>query len=339
MFSKGVIRPSLVLSCLTFSLAAAPAMATLNFGPETVIQDGLVDLDVGTYSVPCLSDWNNDGKQDLIVGQSDGRVRLYLNHSATDEPSFSGFSYVQNGAADLSVGASGCLGSFPRMVDWNADGMKDLLVGKSSPGNVVFFQNQNTDADPRFSGSANVAAGGGTIDVGFRCTVCPVDWDDDGDTDLITGDYYGNLTYFENAADAGNAPVLNAGAAWMDIGSRSSPCVADFDRDGDLDLLVGQTDGKLKFYARNGGTDRAPTFDPATFATYLGGDDLQHDIDLAGDARSRPCVCDWTGDGLADILVGGSDGKVYLYQGVPEPATVTLLALGAAAMLRRRRRA
>jgi hypothetical protein len=48
-------------------------------------------------------------------------------------------------------------------------------------------------------------------------------------------------------------------------------------------------------------------------------------IDLAGSARSRPYVCYWTGDGYfgpidgyPDVLIGGSDGKVHLYRGIPE---------------------
>ena len=38
-------------------------------------------------------------------------------------------------------------------------------------------------------------------------------------------------------------------------------------------------------------------------------------IDLPGIPRSRPYVCDWTGDGSLDLLVGAGDGIVRLYQG------------------------
>ena len=33
-----------------------------------------------------LADWNNDGKTDLIVGALDGRIRVYLNDSASGVP-------------------------------------------------------------------------------------------------------------------------------------------------------------------------------------------------------------------------------------------------------------
>jgi hypothetical protein len=42
-------------------------------------------------------------------------------------------------------------------------------------------------------------------------------------------------------------------------------------------------------------------------------------IDLAGTPRTRPFVCDWTGDGLLDVLVGAGDGLVRLYRGLAYP--------------------
>jgi hypothetical protein len=218
--------------------------------------------------------------------------------------------------------------------------MKDLLVGNSTPGNVLFFQNLGTDAAPAFNGSSNIQAGGSDITDDYRRTLCPADWDGDGDLDLIIGGITGPVSYCQNTAGPGVDPVLSGPVTWFIIsGLRSSPCVADFDGDGQLDLLVGQTDGKLLYYRRSDvpGPDADPNFDAPTFATYLGADSNRYDIDLPLSARSRPFACDWTGDGLIDVLVGGADGQVYLYQGVPEPASLGLLALGAAAMLRRKR--
>ena len=66
------------------------------------------------------------------------------------------------------------------------------------------------------------------------------------------------------------------------------------------------------------------------------------DIDLPLDhrVRSRPVVCDWNEDGLLDVMVGAGDGlegKVFVYTGVPEPATVSVVGIGLLALLRRRR--
>lgn len=113
--------------------------------------------------------------------------------------------------------------------------------------------------------------------------------------------------------------------------ARSSPVVGDFDGDGRKDLLTGDTEGRLLFYS-NVGTDASPSF-----SGYL----LLHSegvpIDLPGTPRSRPFVTDWTGDGYLDVLVGAGDGKVHLYEGIPEPATICLIGLGALVLLRKRR--
>jgi hypothetical protein len=94
---------------------------------------------------------------------------------------------------------------------------------------------------------------------------------------------------------------------------RSSPVIRDLDGDGKKDLLVGNTEGQLLFY-RNTGSDGAPSF-----SGYIEIQAAGVPINLPGTPRSRPFVCDWTGDGLLDVLIGSGDGKVRLYQGLYEP--------------------
>ena len=49
--------------------------------------------------------------------------------------------------------------------------------------------------------------------------------------------------------------------------------------------------------------------------------------------RSRPFITDWTDDGLPDLLVGAGDGKIHLFQGIPEPASLSLLAIAGVVLL------
>jgi hypothetical protein len=92
---------------------------------------------------------------------------------------------------------------------------------------------------------------------------------------------------------------------------RSSPVVLDLDDDGKKDLLTGNTEGQLLFYS-NVRTDADPCFSGYLFVESDG-----VPIDLPGTPRSRPFVCDWTGDNYLDVLIGASDGMVHLYQGLP----------------------
>ena len=320
-----------------------PCLGQMPLGPEQSVPAGGVSIDVPGYSVPSLADWNEDGLTDLIVGEGDGyytpKVRVYLNIGTQGAPLFGESFYVQSGGADLTVTGGGCLGLFPRVVQWDADGNKDLLIGRSD-GRIDVFVNQGTNAAPAFNGSDPVVFGASqtSIDVGDRATPSLFDWDGDGDQDLIVGARDGYIRVGNNVAGPGAAPDFGSlsyvfdGGSYLDVpADRSSPTIVDWDGDGKDDILTGNTYGQLFFY-RNVGTD-SPAF---SGYTALEADGVP--IDLPSYPRSRPFACDWTGDGMADVLVGAGDGYVRLYQGVPEPATTLLLMLGAASVLRRRRR-
>jgi hypothetical protein len=174
------------------------------------------------------------------------------------------------------------------------------------------------------------------IDVGDRATPTVVDWNNDGKKDVVVGDKVGKVRVFINegsdvAPDFRTSQFLqNNGADLVVFGARASPCVADFDDDGRKDLLTGNTNGQLLFYA-NTGTDESPSFSGYELVTADG-----VVIDLLA-SRSRPFACDWTGDGSTDVLIGASDGLVRLYQGVghmvgvdPGGAPVPAARLGAA---------
>jgi hypothetical protein len=226
------------------------------------------------------------------------------------------------------------------MVYWDSDGRKDLLVGRSD-GTVSIYLNTGTDSAPVFDGGTGLQFGSsgskGNIDVGSRACPTVVDWDNNGAKDLVVGALDGKMHIFLNSG-SDTSPDFTFETLAQENGldlsvpsSRSSPVVMDLDGDGKKDLLAGNTNGQLLFYS-NVGTDASPLFSGYDFVESDG-----VDIDLAGTPRSRPYVGDWTGDGYLDVLIGAADGKVHLYQGVPEPATLILFGLGSLVVLRRRK--
>ena len=62
-------------------------------------------MKVDTYiSVPCVVDWNEDGKKDLIVGCFHfGNVYLFLNSGSNKQPVFTTGTKIQADGADLAV--------------------------------------------------------------------------------------------------------------------------------------------------------------------------------------------------------------------------------------------
>jgi len=298
----------------------------LNLGPEQIVQASGVDIVVPGYTVPSFVDWDNDGRKDLVVGEGGGgypgKVRVYLNIGTATAPQFTDFFYVQSNGADLTISPLGCLGAFPRVVYWDADARKDLLVGQGD-GRIKLFLNVGTDAAPTFDGGTFLQVGPAgakvDIDVGDRACPCVLDWNNDGKKDLVGGALDGKIHVFLNEntdtePDFGGEVVVQSGGTDLIVPSqRSSPVICDLNNDGRKDLLTGNTNGQLLLYV-NTGTDDAPIFSGYVAVTSDG-----VPIDLAGTPRSRPFACDWTSDGLPDVLIGAGDtggGKVHLYQGV-----------------------
>jgi large repetitive protein len=334
-------HPVVVAAVMILSLACPGAMADWTLGAEHLVQASDVDLTVLGYSVPAFSYWNGDSLPDLVVGEgggsTPGKVRIYLNSGTLGHPLFGDYFYAQSNGAALSVPASGCLGAFPRTVQWDADGRKDLLVG-CADGRIKLYHNTNTDAAPAFDAGDYVQVGpvGNkvAINVGARATVNVDDWNRDGKKDLVVGSLSGNVYVYVNEGtdtepDFRASVFVQANGVNLTVATgRSSPVMGDFDGDGKQDLLTGNTEAQLLLY-RNLGTDAAPNFGNALAMTADG-----VPIDLLGSVRSRPFVCDWNNDGVNDVLIGAGDGKIHLYFGVPEPATLSLFGLAVLAVSR-----
>ena len=287
------------------------------------VQAGGADIQAAAASVPALGDFDQDGVTDLIVGEQmpdgvHGQVRLYHNSGTNAAPVYDGFVYAQTPTGVLSVPASGCLGVFPRLYDWNRDGKSDLVLGLAD-GTVQVWTNVGTPEDPRFDQPASLVFGPSgaetELNVGARATLAIVDWNDDGRDDLLVGGLDGKVRLYLNDADTG-PPHFSAEQLLQDggrdlevVSGRASVAVADLDGDGRKDLIVGNTDGQLFVY-RNQGTDASPVFDGSE-AILADGQPIQ----LSGSVRTRPFVGDYNADGVPDLLVGALDGLVRFYNG------------------------
>ncbi len=93
----------LLLAALFVSL---PAQLLPAFYTGSRIQANGTDMRADTYaSVPCVVDWNEDGKKDLLVGCFYyGNVYLYLNSGTNSEPIFTTGTMLQANGITLAVG-------------------------------------------------------------------------------------------------------------------------------------------------------------------------------------------------------------------------------------------
>ncbi len=100
-----------------------------------------------------------------------------------------------------------------------------------------------------------------------QCTsVAAVDWDNDGDMDLLLGGYEGDLYLRKNEGTA-SKPVfastnirVKAGDGFLHVsGGMATPRLADWNKDGLFDLICGGVDGGV-YYFQNRGTQGQPIF-------------------------------------------------------------------------------
>ncbi len=151
-------------------------------------------LVTGCASSVAVADWNGDGLLDLIVGDIQGHVSVYLNEGNKRHYAFGKPVRLKANGKDIMV-PNGDAG--PCVADWDRDGRPDLVVG-CGDGSVLFYRNIGTAREPKLAGAV-VLIPPGTIEYdaakvskeptrGVRAKVCVVDYNGDGLPDLLVGD-------------------------------------------------------------------------------------------------------------------------------------------------------
>ena len=274
------------------------------------------------WSASTACDWNGDGVVDHFV-EDLWRLKWVDGKSAL--------------CAFLKVGGHELLQDIfirPYVCDWDADGDLDVLVGQES-GHISFIENRQG----RLLAETYLHQAGPNLKSG--CASVPVicDWDGDGDADILVGNAAGFIEFFEYQggrfkpvqrlrADAEEIRVC-AGEFGSVQGPEEArwgyvcPEVADWDLDGDLDILAGCVTGENLLF-ENKGTRTRPILASAqkikldwgdTQPVYPAG--MRYSPEpgaLITQWRCRPVVVDWNADGLPDYLTVDEKGVLAWYR-------------------------
>lgn len=209
------------------------------------------------------------------------------------------------------------------MADFDGDGLLDVVSGSYWPGDLTLFRGR--DGGEFAAGRILQAAAGGNLNAGpewtdantpqmdsLAASPAPMDWDGDGDLDLLVGNIAGRVILIVNEGDAkhplwGAKRAVQAGGSDLKVGGDAGPEAADWDGDGRTDLLVGDGEGAVWWF-RNDGEGAETRL--AAGVKLIEGLDWEASVLAHGQEPSRSgmrakvSVCDWNRDGAPDLLVG-----------------------------------
>lgn len=231
----------------------------------------------------------------LQITDADG---VGLTAAGTVAPSF---ALVQGAASPLTGKNAGSYAA-PTIGDVTGDGRADLVVGNNFGLLSVYAA-----TDTGLALMAPAASPFAGIDMGSYAAPVLTDLDGDGLADLVVGTSTGKLVVLRGT-DAGFAQLTGSANPFdgIDVGSHAAPAFADIDGDGDLDMVVGNTAGRLIAYANTGAV--SPTTGLPVYDLLAGAQDPFAGIDVG--SRSRPDFLDVDQDGDMDLFVANSVGGI-----------------------------
>lgn len=294
-------------------------------GPDQVrrfqreISSSLSTIDVGNRASPAFMDVDGDGDFDLLIGNSTGQTFFFRNNSTETALVFASVT----GPSNPFNGINGTVGNYgpgpasPTFVNIDGDSDLDLVIGSSPQQTGKYSYNP---AIKIYINNAGTFTLGDADDFGPLFTydrLRPVfaDIDGDGDLDIMAGNSGGVVTFlntpggFEVQEGPWNPTTKTGNPLYQQyLYGNTSPFLADFDGDGDLDLLIG----------RGGNYSRPQYSDPVAYFENTGNFVLERrdglnlnpfdGVDVGDEAA--PSFSDIDGDGDLDAILGNK----YFFQ-------------------------
>lgn len=296
---------------------SAMISADINFPSNTL------PASIYLFPAPFYLDVDFDGVKDLLVGanaknvsQNETSILYYQNIGTDNNPTF---VYQKNNFLQDQMIEHG-KGSIPVLYDVDRDGLKDLLVSnlyrfKNSSvkeSTIAWYKNTGTASNPIFTFIDFNWLNLNQQNYGLRLVPTFGDINNDGRDELILGHENGTLVLYQNNGTTFVNPSLNLkdnNNVTIQVGGFSFPQLFDLNKDGLLDLIIGNRTGKLIYY-QNVGTASTPSFQLTN--NNLGNISIYDPNNP--DGYTAPHFFR-TGD-TTHLFLGAIDGKLHYYNNI-----------------------
>jgi hypothetical protein len=256
---------------------------------------------LGNYVKHSIDDLDNDGDLDILMIEQSGSNILMKNEGTAQSASFTRlYSYDTLGSNRYIDDLGSWMGV--AFHDLDSDGDLDIISGELS-GRLFLFRNDGIISDPLAAMSRSTHILRSTNVLGAQCnplqstgycTPDLVDIDQDGDLDLIVGNYYREPRFWRNDGDANSYSFTSVQSIGTDFDDKLQSTTGDIDGDGDIDVLICSINGRCKL-VKNTGTISNPSWTDV----YRGNDGTNYIEDFG--SYQTVSIVDINNDGVQDV--------------------------------------
>lgn len=277
-----------------FSDYQNPKLVTL-----TTEEGKKVPVDTYAGSTPQFYDWDFDGDLDIICGDIFGDFTYFENVGSRTVPEYKEGRKLLTPEGDVLHWRGQTMLTLTS-ADWNQDQYMDLIVS-GEDGRVVLIEHSKTktenDGTPIMKAPQCFQMPAESVKGGMEFTPFSVDWDEDGDEDIIAGNALGYICFIENLS----VKIVEG----KDIGTGKKD-----DPSWEKPVPLRTPDEKIY--------------------RITAGDSLVEGVVGAGSPQgpaennwgyTTVTVGDWDGDGIRDILSSNSWGRIYFHKGIEGDST------------------
>lgn len=285
---------------------------------------GLAGRGNGEHSGSTISifDYEGDGVKEILLGDIGAGNLVYLHNGGTGTAAqMDAFLYGFPNSSPASIEI------FPAafFLDLDLDGKDEMIAAPNAPNvsanfkNVWLYENIGVGDTNEFDFVTKEFLSDEMVECGMTSHPVFFDYNGDGLQDIVIGNNHykslstnekAALTIYRNTGNAVNPAFTLESRDYLSLSSQinppeisMSPTFGDMDGDGDQDMILGSSTGKMHFFQNNPVGDSA-VFSLLTFNMF--------GLDVGQGAT--PEVFDLDGDGLLDLIVGEQTGNFNFFK-------------------------